>query len=191
MLDLSWWNGLEKQWKDAFSITSFRHFNTPTTSEIEQLYASPVLRLAGPRAPYPNMSFELTNLSGIAALNNLEILVVTHHQIKNISLLQSLKKLKSVFLFNNEIENLKGIEELANLEQLYVQYNKIESLKPVKALTNLKEMYINNNLLTSLDGLTEDHSEKLNMFFCKPNEGLKQKEIIYTENQLGIKCRGI
>lgn len=191
MSDTTGWNHLEQQWKEAFGVTMLGHINPPTISEIEKLYTSKVLRFAGPKAPYPNMPFELTNLSGIKDFQSLEILVVTHHQFSSIKALQSLRKLKSLFLFNNKIESLEGIEDLTELEQLYVQFNKIDSLKPLQKLTRLKEVYVNNNLITSLEGLTEEHSEKLEVFFCKPNDGLKQKEIIYAENQLGIKCRGI
>lgn len=191
MSDTTVWNGLEQQWKDAFGTTVLGHTNTPDALEIERLFSSKVVRMAGPRAPYPNMTFELTNLSGIKHFQDLEILVITHHQIRNIKPIQALTKLKSLFLFNNEIESLEGIEELAELEQLYVQSNKISSLKPLQKLTRLKEAYVNNNLIASLEGLTEAHADTLEVFFCKPNEALKQKEIIYAENQLGIKCRSI
>ncbi len=188
---LSWWNGLEQQWKDAFSTTIWGHGNPPNEAEIEGLLALKVLRFAGPSAPYPNMSFELTNLSGIANLQHLEIFVATHHRIKNIKELSALKQLKSLFLLNNEIESLEGIENLGKLEQLFVQSNKISSLNPLEKLIRLKEVYVNNNLISSLEGITEAHSDHLEFFFCKPNEALKQREIIYAENQLGVKCRSI
>jgi len=191
MSDTEVWNGLEQQWKDALGITALGHLNPPSDTELRQLFSSKVLRMAGPRAPYPNMSFELTNLSGLPYFKDLEILVVTHHQIRNVQPLQALTKLKSLFLFNNEIESLEGIEELTDLEQLYVQSNKISSLKPLQKLTRLKEVYVNNNLIASLEGLTEAHADTLEVFFCKPNDALKQKEIIHAENQLGIKCRSI
>ncbi|MCH5715926.1 protein phosphatase 1 regulatory subunit 42 [Niabella hibiscisoli] len=165
MSNIAWWNSLEQQWKDTFGGITLGHFNPPTVSEIEQLHTSKVLRLAGPGAPYPNMAFQLTNLSGIRDFRYLEILVVTHHQLKSIKPLQSLKNLKSLFLFNNEIESLEGIEDLTELEQLFVQFNKIDSLKPLQNLTRLKEVYVNNNLITSLEGLTETHADKLEVFF--------------------------
>lgn len=188
---LNWWMGLDPEWKKAYGMAFFHHFNEPSPPELAQLYSTPVLRLVGPCAPYPNMDFELTGLSGVKELYQLELLVVTHHRIRDVSALQSLQKLKGLFLFNNRIENLDGIEALAGLEQLYVQFNDISSLKPIRQLTRLKELYINNNAFTSLDGLTEDHSDRLNAFFCKPNNGLRQKEMLYVENQLGIRCRGI
>ncbi|MBO9592047.1 MAG: leucine-rich repeat domain-containing protein [Niabella sp.] len=191
MSGIEWWNNLEQQWKQAFEVTFFRNSATPALPDIGQLQNTPVLRLAGPRAPYPNMNFEITNLSGIATLQQLEILVITHQQIKDIQLLRSLKNLKSLFLFNNQIESLEGIEALTNLEQLYVQCNNITSLMPLQQLTQLREVYINDNALTSLEGLTEAHSDNLTSLFCLPNTGLKQKEIIRVENQLGIRCRSV
>ena len=191
MKGLNWWTNLELQWKEAFSAAVFRNTATPALPDIEQLLNTKVVRLAGPRAPYPNMNFELTNLSGIAALQSLEILVITHQQIKDIRLLRTLKNLKALFLFNNQIESLEGIEELFHLEQLYIQFNKISSLQPLQQLTRLKDVYANHNALTSLEGLTEAHSDNLTTFFCLPNSGLKQKEIIHTENHLGIRCKSV
>lgn len=190
-LDLDWWEKLESQWKLAFAETFFNHKNEPAQDELMQLYQASALRFAGPSAPYPNMSFELTDLSGIVQLINLEILVVTHHQIETITGLRSLIKLTNLFLYNNKIKSLEGIEELLKLRQLYVQANKIESILPAQKLINLAEFYVNDNCITSLNGLTEEHSEKLENFFCKPNDGLKQKEILRVERELGIRCRSL
>ncbi len=104
-------------------------------------------------------------------------------------MLHNLKNLKSLFLFNNNIESLHGIETLTQLEQLYVQCNQINSIKPIEQLINLKEFYINDNCIANLNGLTEEHSDKLTTFVCRPNEQLKQKEIIRAERDLGIICR--
>lgn len=179
--------GLEARIWNCF----FYHSNEPSPEELVQLNQTSVLRFSGPAAPYPNMAFELSELSGIAALHNLELLVATHHQISNIEALSSLKKMKHLFLFNNRIQSLKGIESLTALEQLYVQFNRIESLQPIEALSNLQEVYIHNNNLSSLEGLTEEHSEKLVKFFCMPGNNLPQKELIRVENNLGIRRRVI
>lgn len=190
-IDLHWWQQLEPQWRQAFAETCFKHTNEPTQSELAFLYNAPALRFAGPSAPYPNMSFQLTNLSGISQLINLEILVVTDHKVETIGELKPLTRLSSLFLYNNRIKSLEGIEGLISLWQLYAQSNKIESILPVQKLVNLKEFYINDNCVTSLEGLTAEHADKLEMFFCKPNEGLKQKEILRVEKELGIRCRGL
>lgn len=96
----TWWQQLEPQWKQAFAVTVFQHTNEPTPDELAQLYAAPALRFAGPSAPYPNMNFELTNVSGLKDLHNLETLVVIHHQIEDISELSALKQLKHLFVYD-------------------------------------------------------------------------------------------
>ncbi len=184
----NWWQRLETQWKKAFAIITGQS-NEPGENDLEKIFSTPVIRLAGPSAPYPNINFELTNLSGIQDLPNLSILIITHHKIESIKEVENLQNLKSLFLYNNKIKSLHGIEAHTELEQLYVQCNCISSIKPVKKLIRLKDLYINDNCIESLEGLTEKHSDTLSMFVCRPNEKLKQKEIIYVERELGIICR--
>ena len=188
-IDNEWWQQLTPLWKQAFSVTVFHHNHEPAPQELAQLYEAPALRFAGPTASYPNMEFELTDLSGVAALTQLETLVVMHHRLESVRELKSLTKLRHLFLMNNSIQSLDGIEELTRLEQLYVQCNQIPSMHQVTKLTNLRELYIHDNLISSLNGLTEAHSDKLETFFCKPNDALHQRDILRTEMELGIRCR--
>jgi Leucine-rich repeat (LRR) protein len=185
----NWWVQLEPQWQEAFRASVLKHSNEPGAAELDALYNMQTIRLAGPAAPFSNLPFELTNLSGIQDLPNLTIIIITHHKIENIEMVRNLSHIKSLFLFNNSITSLEGIEALVELEQLYVQYNQIASIKPIEQLTNLREVYIHDNCIASLDGLTENHSDKLQTFVCRPNELLKQKEIIRAERDLGIICR--
>ena len=184
-----WWKQLEPQWQEAFGLPVLGHSNEPNSHELDMLFNMQTLRLVGPTAPFPNMQYELTNLKGIRHLRKMTILIITHHKIIQTRLLSNLPDLKSLFLFNNSIIGLEGIESLTKLEQLYVQCNQISSIKPLEQLINLREVYINDNRIASLDGLTEKHSDKLNLFVCRPNEQLKQKEIIRVERELGIICR--
>jgi Leucine-rich repeat (LRR) protein len=187
--NFNWWKSLSQQWRQAFGVSVLRHENTPSETELEILMNLQVLRLAGPSAPFPNCSIELTDLSGLSAMSKLETVIITHHKIEAIEELAALSQLKSLFLFNNQIKSLKGIEGSYNLEQLYVQCNRIETIKEVEALLNLKELYISDNNIASLNGLTEAHSDNLKRFVCLPNDQLKQKEIIRAERELGIICR--
>jgi len=184
-----WWESLSPEWRQAFSITVLQKNTPPTEEDLETLKSLAVLRLAGPDAPHPNCSFELSDLSGISALVKLQILIVSHHAITGIEEVATLPQLVSLFVFNNRIQRLMGIEGLQKLEQLYVQCNELTSMKEVEGLLQLKELNISDNKLTSLAGLTEKHSESLKKFVCLPNETLKQKEIIHTEREWGIICR--
>lgn len=187
--NLDWWRSLSPEWRQAFSMTVLLHNDQPSAADLQMLKNLQVLRVAGPSAPFSNCTIELTGLSGVTKLKNLQTLIVTHHKIQTIQMLAGLSRLTNLFLFNNQIKSLDGIEGLQHIEQLYVQHNLLVSIKPIEALLNLKEICISNNRITSLEGLTEAHSEKLKKFVCLPNELLKQKEIIYTERQLGIICR--
>ena len=92
----NWWGQLETQWKQAFEVIT-GHLNMPGDIELDKLFTTPTIRLAGPKAPFPNVQFELTNLSGIKYLSNLSIVIITHHQIKSIEVLSNLPNLKSFF----------------------------------------------------------------------------------------------
>ncbi len=188
-INQEWWESLSPQWRQAFSLCVLQKQTAPTTDDFAIIDNLEVLRIAGPTAPYPNFNIELTDLSGITMLSNLQILVVSHCAIESIQEVASLKKLKSLFLFNNKISSLKGIESLTQLEQLFVNSNELVSIEEVEPLLNLQQLNVADNRLTSLKGMVPAHEEKLKNFYCKPNELLRQKEIIYVERELGIICR--
>ncbi|RYF82536.1 MAG: leucine-rich repeat domain-containing protein, partial [Chitinophagaceae bacterium] len=79
--DIKWWKSLSPEWRQAFALTMLQEKEQPSDEELCNLRNSSVLRLAGPTAPYPNCNFALNDLSGIAGLQHLEILIVSHHQI--------------------------------------------------------------------------------------------------------------
>lgn len=186
--DHNWWLSLETQWQRAFGEVYFGHFQTPGPEELEKIAELSVLRFAGPQAPFPNMSFELDNLSGLIQLNKLEILVVTYHQLTSLTGLENKKALKGLFVNNNRIVSLDPISQLVQLEQLHVQANHIQSLQPLSNLTGLKSLYVSRNELVSLEGIREAHADHLEQFVCMPNTGIRQKECLQLERNLGIRC---
>ncbi len=184
-----WWESLTPQWRQAFRMACLQNEADPSEEALSNLRSMVVLRLVGPGAPHPNCNFQLTDLSGVKELNQLQILIVTHHALRSIAEVAMLPQLKSLFVLNNHIESLQGIGELHQLEQLHVQCNELRSIQEVEGLLQLTELYVSDNKITSLAGLTEKHGDRLKKFVCLPNEFLKQKEIIYTERELGIMCR--
>lgn len=187
-----WWDTLEEQWKKAFNEGFFQSgpvVDQPAPDALQALHSSPAIRLAGPTATYPNMSFELTNLSGLAELKQLETLVVINHNITSPKELKDLRGVKALFLYYNELTDLEGISQMTDLETLYVQGNHLKSIKEVENFLQLKEFYCNYNQLESLDGLVEAHSKSLTGLYCLPNDELPQKEVIRVQNELGILCR--
>ena len=185
----TWWESLSPEWQQAFTFSFLQNKPGPSAEDLETLHGITVLRLVGPTAPHPNCNAELTDLSGITDLKNLQILIISHHAITGIKEVAGLTSLKSLFVFNNKIESLEGIEGLQQLEQLYINSNEISSIKELAHLPQLKELFVNDNQLSSLEGLTEQHAENLEKFTCLPNQLLKPKEILRVERELGILCR--
>lgn len=188
---LKWWMNLEPQWRAAFQMAVLRHMELPTPDELENLWQTTTLRFAGPKAPHPNLNFELTNCSGLVGMSNLEILVLTHHKVEEVSELSTLTNLKSLFLNNNVIRSLAGLEKTTTLEQLYVQVNLIDSLIPIRNLTTLRELYVCLNTIRNLEGITRKHANQMKAFFCLPNEHLPDRDVMRVERTIGIRCRSL
>ncbi len=186
-----WWYALETQWKKAFNQAVLHKEPSdelPTDDELLDLATVSVMRFAGPTSPAPSISFELTNLSGITELTNLEILVAIFCKLTSMEEVAKLTKLNSLFVYENQITSMRGVENLRSLKELYVNVNQISSIKEIRYLLHLETFYCTNNAITSLEGLTEKHSDKLTRFFCLPNDALHQREILRTERELGIRC---
>ena len=187
-----WWDSLESQWKKAFNEAVLGNGpieKRPTRTEMESIHAGAALRFAGPKAPYPNMTFELTNLSGLAKIEKVETLVVIFHPIHQIGSLSHMTMLTGLFVNNCQLQSLEGIEELRNLQMLYASVNEIKNIKPIKQLTNLVDLQFPYNKISSLEGITNKHVAKMKNFVCLPNEDLPDREIIKVENRLGIRCK--
>ena len=121
-----WWIALEPQWKMAFQSSVLIHTDTPSDDELDNIMSLTTFTCLGPTAQYPTVNFELTNLSGVKELTELETLVLTHHNLTDVRGLEDLKYLKNLLVSNNQITSLGGIENLKKLEQLNVQNNKID-----------------------------------------------------------------
>lgn len=188
---ISWWNTLSDAWKCAFNETMLRRTTTdcPDNQDLFNIHQCQTLRLAGPTAPYPNMTFELEDLSGLKGLPNVSIVIVTFHKLHSLKELSGLKQITSLFLHNNQIASLEGIEDLENLGEIYFNVNQVTSLLPLSQLTNLHTVYCNYNRLTSFEGIGVQHRPNLKNFICLPNDSIAETEVINMERDLGIRCK--
>lgn len=189
---IAWWNSLEEQWKKAFNAAFFQKeeiTEVPNDTELLDLFNSPTLRVVGPRGMYPNITFELSNLSGVQQLVNLKTLIVTHCELVSLKDIEYLSNLKSLFANSNRITDIRSLHYLSNLTSLYCHANQINSLMPIKGLTNLEVIYCAYNQLLNFHGLTQKHKENLKDFFCLPNDNLILSEIERIEGALDIKCK--
>lgn len=188
---LEWWKELEEQWQNAFCKGFFQQELNyiPTDQDLLDLLMVPTLRFVGPRGMYPNIDFELTNLSGVKHLTNLTTLVTTHQALTNLEGIEHLSKLTHLFVVGNKLQTIKEVHYLPQLIQFYCNVNQIVDLHPIENLTNLETLYCCYNRLTSLEGLTADHTEKLKELVCLPNDEIKPKEIKRVEEGLEILCK--
>ncbi len=187
----AWWDGLSDAWKQAFNEVALRRSSTEPLGEemLLTVFTSPNHRFAGPTAPYPNMSFELEDMSGLLGLPNLELAVVIHQKLTHLRDAASFSNLRSLFIHNNQITSLEGLEKLTQLKEVYCNVNMIDSLKPCAELTNLHTLYCNYNLISDLEGIGEQHADTLEHFYCMPNPNLKESVAMRFEREVGIRCK--
>lgn len=185
---LQWWLDLEPQWQKAFSEAVFREKGktyAPTDTELQFLFGLEELLVCGngdfKRRNNPaDISFQLTNLSGVKSLTklkniefdyngqiesleplkhlvNLTNIWADNNQINDLSPLMGLHNLSDLCIWNNQITDLEPLAGLINLERLTLGLdgigNPLESIEPLKYLTNLSSLYLENCGLTSLEPL--------------------------------------
>jgi Leucine-rich repeat (LRR) protein len=186
-----WWSTLTDAWKQAFNEVAFQRSTTEDLPEemLLRVYQAPNHRFSGPTAPYPNMSTELSDLSGLVGLPNATVVVVTFHQLTHIREVAGMHQLRSLFIYNNQITSLEGIEGLTDLEELYFQSNRITTLEPLTNLVRLKALYCPDNLIADLNGLGVQHADTLENFICQPNPNLKQTTVVAFEHATHIRCK--
>jgi Leucine-rich repeat (LRR) protein len=185
----TWWHSLTEQWKQAFNEVLFQKKDTsqPSEEQLKNIWEMKILRMAGPTAMFPNMIVTLDDLSGISRLNQLEILVVTNHNFETIEEVANLTNLNSLFVFSNKIKVLRGVEKLKGLKKLYINDNQVSTLQALSNMTSLETLHCANNIITSLKGIGKQH-KNLKEFFCLPNEGIWQSEILRFETEVQIRC---
>jgi hypothetical protein len=188
-----WWNDLEMAWQFAYNEAVFGKgmvVEPPKDDELMLLLIrADTLRFAGPMAVRPNVTMPLTNLSGLIPLYHLKYLSITNMHFTSLRELQRHTQLEHLFIYENRLTSLEGIEKMKNLQELYAQGNQLTDLSPIKNLTNLTTLYVSNNRLTKINGLTEKHADKMKRFYVLPNDDLPDREIIRTQNTIGILCR--
>lgn len=187
----AWWDGLNNAWKQAFNEAILRRSSTEPLGDelLLAVYSSPNHRFAGPTAPFPNMTFELEDMSGLLGLPNVELAIIIHHKLAHIHEAAQFKNLRSIFVHNNQITSLEGLEDLTQLKEIYCNVNQIDSLKPLEKLTNLSTIYCNYNLISNFDGIGEQHVDRLENFYCMPNPNLKESVALRFEQEIGIRCK--
>ena len=189
---IDWWHALPQVWKQAISdsvIDNISATKTPDDQSLINICRSPTLRIVGNTGPNPTTNVALKDLTAIAQLTQLQILIVSFVGLESLAGVESLHRLVSLFVHNNALHNLNPLHKLTHLEELYCQDNQIQSLTPLSKCTNLRTLLCHYNALTNFEGITEAHARRLEHFYCQPNKDLDRREIIRMERDVGIICR--
>ena len=152
---LEWWLDLEPQWRLAFSEAVFMQRKNksakeyqPTDEELIFLFEQKKIYVCGKgkfkhRNNSPDISFQLTNLSGLKNLTNLTRIECDFNgKITSLEPLRHLVNLKVLWADNNQIVDLSPLMELPNLERLCIWNNQIKSIEPVLSMLSLYELTI-------------------------------------------------
>ncbi len=151
---IQWWFDLEPQWRQAFNQAVFKRKSpkmsqkyTPKDEELVYLlHELTMLDMCGGgdfayRNNSPDISFQLTNLTGVANLTNLTRLEVDYNgQIESLEPLKHLKNLKTLWCDNNRISDLSPLMGLHNLTDICCWNNQIRSLEPLASMIQLTNL---------------------------------------------------
>jgi hypothetical protein len=184
---IGWWEQLEEQWKKAFNEAYLNKGPVtapPSSEELDLLLTAPVLRIVGPDGSHPNLSFQLTNCSGVAQLKEIGLLVLMSHEISKLDGVERLSKLKSAYLSNNKLKSLRGLEKCTSLEELYVNANELTDLNAIAKLPSLRVLNCAFNEIKAVP-----LPPQLKELYCLPNDHLPDSEVIRIEQKEGIRCR--
>jgi len=92
----------------------------------------------------------ISDLSVLAGLENLDILLLDFNLISDLSGLNELTSLIRLDLNNNSISNLDGLSGLPNLFWFYLRKNSISDLGGLSSLPRVAHLSLDNNLITDL-----------------------------------------
>jgi WD40 repeat protein len=149
-----WWDGLEQEWRNAFreSVICIDERDEPNDEDLIGLINSEELFLRGPNSEEESdISFLLTNLSGIENLTKLRRLSCNGNSIQDLSPLSHLPNLKYLSCGHNGIESLEPLSNCLFLQELRCHNNRISSLLPLQHAHKLKMLDISHTKVSSLN----------------------------------------
>lgn len=117
---------------------------------------------------------QITSLSGIERLVNIDCLDVSSNQLKSLSGVEHLKKLAMFYANSNQLTSIRQIKHLVNLEYVSVMGNKLTSVNEIKNLPGLQYFMADGNRIRNLPNLSK-HTNFVNLEL--KNNKLSKKEL--------------
>lgn len=160
------WLSLSEDWQKALNHTVLSIGEVtlvPTDQQLRTIFSTEKLELIGNGIlifGLQQLSFQLTDLSGLQYFSNLNVLNVS----------------------GNALRNLQGIECTKQLESLNCTSNKITTLRKIRHLKQLKTLIIRDNQLTTLTEI--QHVQQLEYLDILYNKKLKSIHQLYKLSNL-------
>lgn len=97
---------------------------------------------------------QVSDLRPLSQLINLEDLYFHQNQVSDLTPLSPLTNLQSLAVHQNQISDLTPLSPLINLLRLAISENQISDLTPLSLLSNLEDLYVNQNQVSDLTPLS-------------------------------------
>ena len=187
-LENQWW-ALSDDWKKALQHAFLRHGETiflPSERDLRALFSTEKLEVVGNGIllfGLEQLSFKLTDLSGLQYFSNLKELNIAGNALKKLSGIEYLKQLELLNLTANKLTTLRGIRHLKQLKNLFIRDNKITTLSEIQHLKKLVILdCLNNKKLKTIGKLSE--SETLQTLYIQDYKNNIHEEVKVLENKL-------
>ena len=102
----------------------------------------------------------LTDISFLSNLVDVEILDIRDNNITDISPVSNMLKLRQLVLDKNLILDISPLANLTNLTTLFFDNNKVSDISPLQNLTQLTTLWFNHNFVTDISPLSNLHQLK-------------------------------
>lgn len=156
------WYSLSDDWKKAFQQAFFRNGENvylPSEKDLRTLFSTTKLEIVGNGIllfGLEQLSFKLTDLTGLERFTQLKDLNLAGNQLKNLKGIEHLKNLESLNLTANQLTTLRGIRHLKKLKYLFIRDNHLKNLSEIQHLNQLAILdCMNNKRLNSIGKLLQ------------------------------------
>lgn len=97
----------------------------------------------------------ISDISSLGTLVNLETFDVAGNQIDDVSVIQGMTKLKNLNVSSNELQNVEVLKDLEGLESIDISDNQIKALPDMSRLTRVTSFCAADNQLTDVEPLKD------------------------------------
>lgn len=156
----AWWLALSPDWQRAFNQAVLGRGETvslPDVGQLRLLHETEELEIVGNGILLFGMrqlSFQLTDLSGLTGLRQLRRLNVSGHALAHLRELADFPALEYLNATANRITTLRGINRLPRLHTLVLRDNRLRTLSGVQHLKSLRHLdVLYNNGLQQIGGV--------------------------------------